>query len=444
MADLLIYTPRQSNRLQYVLEEIFRFRFGVSFELTGSLDTCMAHSGPLILYSNEPGLPSGLRIPESGFLFETGIPPHEPDVIMVGQIPALFPVKEARDAWLPFDLFALAFYLLSRYEEYQPFLQDSHGRFPASESLAFRHGFLEIPIVDTWLSRFRDHLNTVFHGLKIARQGFSFLPTIDVDQMWAFTHKPFRRKAGGLFLELLQGRFCQALQRLTVWAGLSKDPFDSFQLLRALHPGKSPVFFFLAADPGPFDVNNPVEDPAFGQIVRQVAEWSEIGLHPSYKSADDPEALPWEKQRLERIAGKEISKSRQHFLRLSLPLTYRRLLEAGIREDYSMGYADAPGFRAGTAVPFHWYDLEREMQTGLLVVPFQAMDVSLRQYLLLSPEEAVAKAVSLCKTVAENGGFFTTIWHNSSFDEKGDWKGWTQVYTRLLTEICYLYDKEET
>jgi hypothetical protein len=301
-----------------------------------------------------------------------------------------------------------------------------------------------MPVLDVWLSRFADQLNASFPALKISRPRFSFLPTIDADQMWAFTHKPIRRKIGGLLLDLMKGRFGQAVQRISVWTGLEKDPFDSFQLLRQLHRNPPPVFFFLAADPGPFDVNNPVEDPAFGQVVRQVAEWAETGLHPSYKSADEPEVLSMEKRRLEQLAGKQLSKSRQHFLRLSLPQTYRRLLEAGIREDYSMGYADAPGFRAGTAVPFRWYDLERETKTTLLVVPFQAMDVTLRQYLSLSPEEAVARTLSMCEKVATYGGVFAIIWHNSSYDEKGDWKGWTQVYTNLLTEISYLYDKAKT
>lgn len=296
---------------------------------------------------------------------------------------------------------------------------------------------MEIPVLDIWLFRLAKLLDA-------PSQKFSFLPTIDVDQMWAFTHKPLRRKIGGLLLDLLQGRFVKTIQRLSVWAGLEKDPFDSFLLLRQLHRDSPPVFFFLAADSGPFDVNNPVDEPAFGQVVGQVAEWSETGLHPSYKSADEPAVLSMEKRRLEQLAGRELSKSRQHFLRLSLPLTYRRLLETGIREDYSMGYADAPGFRAGTAIPFRWYDLEREIQTDLLVVPFQAMDVTLRQYLGLSPEEAVARTMSLCEKVAAYGGVFVLIWHNSSFDEKGDWKGWTQVYANLLTEISYLYDKAKT
>ena len=41
--------------------------------------------------------------------------------------------------------------MLSRYEEYLPHIKDEYGRFEAKESLAFKYGFLEIPIVDKWV-----------------------------------------------------------------------------------------------------------------------------------------------------------------------------------------------------------------------------------------------------------------------------------------------------
>lgn len=444
MASLLIYAPRKSSRLQYVLEEIFHSRYAVEFQLTDSLEDCFGHRGALVLYSNEQGLPAGVRIPATHLLFETGWEAPEPGVIRIDNIPALFPVGGSEGAWQPFDLFATVFYFLSRYEEYRPFTPDTHGRFTATQSLAYRNGFLEIPILDIWISRLADHLNETYPELGIARMAFSFIPTIDVDQMWAFLHKPLKRQIGGFALDVLRARFRNAARRLAVWTRLAKDPFDAFDFLANIHKDDPAIFFFLLADPGPFDVNNPVEHPVFGKMLRQIANRSATGLHPSYKSAGDPAMLLIEKKRLEELSGKKAVKSRQHFLRLSFPSTYRNLLEAGMEEDYSMGFADAPGFRAGTAAPFFWYDLEKESPSSLKVIPFQIMDVTLRQYLKLSPGEAVARAAAICEQVATNGGVFVSIWHNSSFDEKGDWEGWTQVYTNLLTEISYLYGKAKT
>jgi hypothetical protein len=108
------------------------------------------------------------------------------------------------------------------------------------------------------------------------------------------------------------------------------------------------------------------------------------GGNPSFLFSEREKNLITEIQRLETITGEKVKRSRQHFLKLTLPETYRRLIGAGIEEDFSMGYASHPGFRAGTCTPFFFYDLPREQPTTLKVVPFQMMDVMLRDYLQLN------------------------------------------------------------
>lgn len=122
-------------------------------------------------------------------------------------------------------------------------------------------------------------------------------------------------------------------------------------------------------------------------------------------------------------------------MRLRFPETYRGLVDAGIGEDFSMGFADIIGFRAGTSVPFRWYDLESESPRNLLINPFHAMDVTLKKYMGLSPVEAEEHLLGLLGIVRQNGGQFCTVWHNSSFDEKGGWKGWPAVYLGLLKAL---------
>ncbi|NJM16655.1 MAG: hypothetical protein HC896_15980 [Bacteroidales bacterium] len=104
----------------------------------------------------------------------------------------------------------------------------------------------------------------------------------------------------------------------------------------------------------------------------------------------------------------------------------------GIKEDYTMGYAGAPGFRAGTCRPFYFFDLTENKETELLVVPFQVMDGTLRNYMKSSPEESIKIIKQLIDKVAEVGGTFVSLWHNESLSEWGPWKGWTQVYEEML------------
>ena len=71
-----------------------------------------------------------------------------------------------------------------------------------------------------------------------------------------------------------------------------------------------------------------------------------------------------EKNRLEGITNMQTKRSRQHYLRFSLPETYQQLIDLEIEEDYSMGYASHVGFRASTCTPFYFYDLDFEIQTS--------------------------------------------------------------------------------
>jgi hypothetical protein len=97
-----------------------------------------------------------------------------------------------------------------------------------------------------------------------------------------------------------------------------------------------------------------------------------------------------------------------------------------------MVYADDIGYRAGTTEAFRWYDLEREETTDLWVHPFAVMDVSLKNYLHLSPQQAQEKLQTLQAYCQQQQLSFTTLWHNSSFSDIHGWSGWREVYLSLF------------
>jgi hypothetical protein len=116
-----------------------------------------------------------------------------------------------------------------------------------------------------------------------------------------------------------------------------------------------------------------------------------------------------------------------------MPDTYQSWEEAGISHDYTMGFNDQPGFRAGIARPFPFYDLSRERITGITVVPFQVMDGTLRQYMHLGPESATEVIEELITATRKVGGLFVSIWHNTSLNEGNGWEGWRQVFLDMLS-----------
>ncbi len=160
-----------------------------------------------------------------------------------------------------------------------------------------------------------------------------------------------------------------------------------------------------------------------------------IGIHPSLRSNDHAGLLKVEYKRYSGILGKAPAISRQHFLILRFPETYRRLIEMGIKEDYSIGYASNPGFRAGTCSPFNFYDLAAENETDLILFPFAVMDVTFRQYLLLTPNEALDRIKRLIAHADAVGGTFISLWHNESLSGEGIWKGWREVFEGMVEEV---------
>lgn len=423
-------------RLEYIVRQVLEEWLGLCVHFHRDVSTYRKASLPKVNYSDRRLLAEEVFIPDSGFLFERGLRAFTPAVLSFPDVPScLFPL-DRKGADFPGDIFALCFFLLSRYEEYPDGERDDHGRFPSERSLAFRHDFLGIPLVDQWVKRLSETLEARFPQLEIRKSRYRFLPTYDIDYAWAYRHKSLFRHLPGAGKDLILGNRRALHQRLQVVRGKARDPFDRFEYLERLHRKHKldPLFFFLLADYGKYDKNISWKSEAMHSLVQRLSKEGDIGLHPSYYSTPCGELMSKEKLRLEVMSGEKVLRSRQHFLRLHLPHTYRNLIENGILEDYTMGYPDRPGFRASTSRPFHWYDLQREQITGLMIHPFQVMDGSLKNYMGLKPEQAVEAVRPLIKATREVEGTFITLWHNSSFSAIGGWEKWGDVYEALVSE----------
>ena len=405
---------------------------GIIAEITSDASSFLASELPRLNYSNRR-LANEPFIRAHSLLFSTGFGIPEAVPVESDGETGFFPASS--DSLLPFDPLASAFLIVSRLEEYQQGSRDMHGRFEATSSLLYRHGLLEKPVVNIWARMLGDRLQQIYPELNITKRPFRFLTTLDIDNAWAFRHKGCLRTSAALIASGLKGDFRDFRHRVYVLSGLTKDPYDTYDYLAAQldELNSHAIIFFLLGDYGRFDKAISWKNREFRKLIQRLAKRFPLGIHPSWLSASPEELnrLVIEKSRLEMIAGQTVTRSRQHYLRISLPETYRRLASAGIEEDYSMGFADHTGFRAGICIPFRLYDVLAEQELPVTVFPFQVMDVTLRLYMKLSPKDAARKTKELMERVRDAGGIFVGIWHNETVSGMGPWNEYRPVFESM-------------
>ncbi len=448
-------TPRLSYIVDFVSQELFDEP--AQIEITTDLAVFAAATGPRINYSDlaiedcfsirpallqtappppAPPPPGSTQSAPHSLLFETGIHPAEIECFFFNGQKVFF----ASEGDLPFDIFSAAFYLLSRYEEYLPHEKDEYGRYAHTASLAWREGFLDQPLVNTWLQEFKSALLLRYPGLVYRYPVFKFIPTYDIDSVYAYLHKGWRRNIGGALKALAAGRWRHVKERIRVLQGREQDPFDVYEWLDSLHLycRMRPYYFMLAAARRKgVDGNTPRSGPGLQDLVRYHAVGSRLGVHPSWQSGDRDMVLKDEIEWMEKISGQKMIRSRQHYIRFTLPQTYRRLLQCGIVQDFSMGYGSINGFRASAASSFYWYDLEKEEMTGLRLFPFCFMDANAYYEQHYTAGQAMTELMHYYHQVRKVNGLMVTIWHNSILGRDIEFAGWKEVYEVFLKEEVY-------
>ena len=429
---LLIYTTRRNARLEYTLGIVMEKILGLKWKWTHDCEEFLLAEGPRLAYCMEnPG--GGPFLQADGLLFETRITPCNPINSDYRGFPVIFQTTHP-DSILPFDPLAASFYLVSRYEEYLPHNKDQYGRFPMRESIAWQGNFLHRPVVHEWAALFLEAMKKIYPSLQGHPECYRYLPTIDIDHAYAYLARPLIRTTAGAARDLIHGRWHELEQRLQVLTGMTTDPYDNYQFIREVHLpyGQQVLWFILFANYGGNDNNIPTRSKSMARLLRDLDSENTVGIHPSLSSGKHPHRLTSEIEGLSTLLKRTITTGRQHFLKISMPDTYRNLLQEGILEDFSMGYASHPGFRAGMATAFPFFDLLQDEITPLVIHPVPLMDVTMMDYLRLTPEKALKKIAETVASVRSVQGEFVSLWHNESLGDSGRWKGWRRVYKEMV------------
>jgi len=341
------------------------------------------------------------------------------------------------------DIIASSFFMLTRYEETILDQRDKFNRFPATASLAYKEGFLNSPIVNEYIELLWNWIDSFQLGFKRkplwGGKKFAVCLTHDVDRIRKFKIYPplltikrlavGRKDLGGI------------LKVSSDWArclmGKKVDPYNSFDYLLQLEAshGTKSTYFFLAGRSCRYDGDYTIKDLKIANLIKKLDKLEfEIALHASFQSFDSDKLLKRQKEGLEKLIGKEIVSSRQHFLRWETPNTWRVLENAGIQYDATLCFPEAEGFRCGFCLPYRAFDLHENRVMDIYELPLIVMDGSLYAYQNLSAEEGLQRVKKMIGTVKNYGGVFTLLWHNSSFYEL-DYPAWPQIYGEILDYI---------
>ncbi len=428
---LLIYCDTISARIEYIFKLIFKDILGVDVSFTTDNDDYANSSHPKINYSKNRITKEELFFYSVDFLFEKDIRKINHEVIKFEGYPVIFSHQNT-DSVFPFDPFAMSFYFVSRYEEYlMEDRKDAHGRVKAEAYLAFKNCIHHRPVVNILAGEIKLLIEEKYPAFKFPEKKYNFIPTYDIDMAFAHLGKGLLRSVGGFGKLALRFKFKEIFERINTLAGIISDPYDNFDthIEQQNKYNLKPLYFVNLGDYGTFDKNISYKNKRLRELLKKLDHSAEIGTHPSYKSNEHPEKVKIEKERLEEIINSKVTKNRQHFLILSFPETYNNLINSGITDDYSMGFASQMGFRAGICSSFNFYDLTGEKETSLRIHPFAFMDTMFEDYLKLSPAKIIKYVKPLIEETKKYNGELIAIWHNYALSNN---KEKLQVYKEIV------------
>lgn len=426
---MLIYVDQISDRISFVLDFVFTDR-GLRYELTNDEVRFIDFKGDKFNFSerffsdSSQVVPSGILLAEDMVDFEIST------------------TEVSGESCLSFngvpDLLGSIFFILSRYEEYGEVELDNHGRLQGKDSVLAKNNWIHQLKCERWAEAFLNELRKSF-DLEVLSIPSRFVASFDIDNAYAFKNRDGVRLVGSVVRDFLKRDKQRIAIRKAVKANDEVDPYDTFEKIISLKNRVDDVkVFWLLADYSKFNKNIRHSHPKQARLIRKVAENLEVGIHPGYESWNNKRLVDQQLKRLKTILNRNVVSSRQHFLRFRFPATPKNLSASGIEHDYSLGYSDVVGFRAGTARAFPFFDLKKNETTSLILHPFAYMDGTLKDYLKISVEESILLTNSLIDEVKCYGGDFIPVWHNETIGDYGSWKGWSAV---LESNIKYFYDE---
>lgn len=347
-----------------------------------------------------------------------------------------------------YDILGLTYWMLNRIEEIGRNDLDSHDRFPATASHAYKNGYLERPVVDEWLHILGQVIQRTWPALEFKQHQFSMKVSHDIDSPSRYGFKSGKSIVRSMAGDILKRRGIKnILAAPLIYLNSSKrlhsaDPFNTFDWLMEQSEKNNLVsaFYFICGRTEPSrDADYEPEHLAIRDLMNRIhTRGHEIGLHPSYDSYQSSEIIQREADRLRTIMHEEgivqnVLGGRMHYLRWEHPATLQAWNDAGMTYDTTLSYADLPGFRCGTCFEYPAFNSVTQQILQVRIRPLIAMECTVidERYMNLGYTDAAVAQFELLKDACRKvDGCFTLLWHNSRFTNYQD----INMYKILIEE----------
>lgn len=323
------------------------------------------------------------------------------------------------------DIIYNTFFFISRAEELICDQRDEHGRMAARFSILGKKNRMQIPLVDEYARFLTKALKRICTEEQdqcpagLPKPGFSTINlTHDIDTIAHYRH--LRGALGGI---------CRGHWRdvLASTFHIDSDPAYTFpwmmeqdERLRRLLPQTRIIYFVKHTRGRGYDYPQySLRGGNYRHLHKVLVQHgAAIGWHSSYYG-EIRQPMPLH---------------RSHYLRCSIR-QMQCLVDLGITDDYTMGFADVAGFRLQTTRPVRWINPETMTLTPLTLHPLTVMDCTLSNpnYMNLSEDEAFYYTQRLIDKVRQNGGELTLLWHNSNLVDDQYHR---QLYSEIIRYLC--------
>ena len=336
------------------------------------------------------------------------------------------------------DIFSSSFFMLTRWEEYVNKNRDSHNRFPAIESLAFKQGFLDRPIVNEYVEELKSILLELDGSLVFKKREYQLFLTHDVDHIykWDTLKKIISHIIGDIIIrKSLKDLLSTIGKYIMVKRKKLKDPFDTFDYLmeHSESINTKSYFFFMATGLTKYDNNYTINSNEIANLIFKIKSRGHyIGIHPTYNAYNSFEQFKKEKDELEKNFDCDILYGREHYLRFEIPTTWQIWEDNKMKWDSSLGYADREGFRCGVCYEYSVFNILTRNKLKLKEKPLIVMEGSFAAYQPnITAKNMENKIKTLINEVKKYNGDFVFLWHNSSFNIKF-WNKYRYIYEKVI------------